>query len=164
MKQCVICNRDVLSEDAPLLSISAYGRPKFLCEECSADLDAATLGKEYGQIASAMDRIGRKMSDSSPDKATLEEVNAILESAAKRAVEIKSGSYDFSLDEIDAENEEAFDDIPEELRETEEDRELDKRDEEKARKFDKIFNWVTIGVIAGAVIFVAWRLLDAFVF
>lgn len=162
MKQCAICDRHVEAEDAPILTMGAYGNPKYLCDECAEDLDIATLGKEYDEILAAMDRIGKRMSDFDPDGVTYKNVSAIMERAAERAKQIKAGTYDFALDE--AEDEESFDEIPEELLETEEDKELDKRDEEKQKRFDAVFNWISFGAIIGALGFLVYKILDTYVF
>ena len=165
MRKCTICHKEITAEDAPILVMGAYGIPKVLCDECSRDLDTVTGGKEYDGISEAMNRLGERMSESSPDAQTLCVVNSILEDAAERAKQIRDGSYDFSLDEEEGENDaNAFDEIPEELAETEEDREKDRIDEERNKKFDKYFNWVTIGALIGVALFVIWKILDAYLF
>ena len=165
MRKCTICHKEITTEDAPILVMGAYGIPKVLCDECSRDLDTVMVGKEYEGISEAMNRLGERMSESSPDAQTLGVVNSILENAAERAKQIRDGSYDFSLDEEEGENDaNAFDEIPEELAETEEDREKDRIDEERNKKFDKYFNWVTIGALIGVALFVIWKILDAYLF
>ena len=165
MKQCAICNKAITAEEPQILAMSAYGTPKYLCDECGDDLDEATLGREPDQIAAAMDRIGTRLANTNPNKSTFLTVNEVMKNAAARAKLIKEGKYDFSLDEeVEEEDEEGFEEIPEELKETEEDRELDRADEEKLRKFDKFYNWVLVGVLIGFVGFLIWRILDAFVF
>ena len=128
-----------------------------MCGECQSLLDTATLGREYEEIANAMDAIGKRMADSTPDNQSYEVVNALLTDAAERAKKIKAGEYDFSLDEEPAEDEE----IPEELLETEEDRALDKRDEEREKKFNKVFNWVTGIVFAAAAILIIVKIITS---
>ena len=142
--------------------MSAYGEPRCLCEDCSAELDTVTLGKELDAIAAAMDGIGKKMSESDPDKLTFNTVNKIMKKGAERAKAIREGSYDFALDGEAEENEEGFDEIPEELAETEEDKELDRRDEEKAKKINEFLDWVTVGALIGAVGFFIWKLVERF--
>ncbi len=151
-------------EDSPILVMGAYGIPKCLCDSCASDMELVTGGKDYSEIESAMERIGKKMSSFSADKQTFETVNELLKSAAERAKKIRDGSYDFSLDNEELESSDELIDIPEELRESEEDIALDKKDEEKQKKFDKFFNWVTIGMIIGAVGFFVYKLLERFVF
>lgn len=163
MKRCTVCDREITAEEPKILAMGAYGTPKYLCDHCSEDIETITLGRDFDNIAEAMDRLGKKMADANPDKSTFNTVNSIMESSAKRAKLIKEGSYDFSLDEIE-EDTEGFDEVPEELQETEEDRELDREDEEKLKQFDKFYNWILTGAIIGAVGFIIWRILDAFVF
>lgn len=162
MKQCAICDRHVEAETAPILTMGAYGVPKYLCEECAADLDVATLGTDYDEIAAAIERVGNKMSNFDPDGQTYKTVSALMERAAARAKAIKEGTYDFALDA--EESAEGFEELPDELLETEEDRELDRQDEEKQKEFDKFFNWVSLGVLVAAVLLVIWRVLDTWVF
>lgn len=161
MKQCVICDKAIEREDAPILGMSGYGNPKLLCDECAEDIETVTSERDCDKIAEAMARLSEKMSDFDPDSMTYVIVSDIMARAAERAKAIKDGTYDFALDE---EEEESFDEIPEELLETEEDRELDARDEERQRKFDSVFNWVSFILITAAVLFVLYRLLDTYVF
>ena len=158
MKTCTVCKRTLEGEDAPILVMGAYGAPKYLCPDCAADLDTATLGKDYDEIGAAMERLGARMSETDPDKLTFDTMNDILTSAAERAKAIAAGEYDFSLDEQAPE--EGFDELPPELLETEEDRALDERDAVLLAKFDKWFNWVAIGVVGGALAIVIWTLIE----
>lgn len=163
MSKCVICNKEFSSEEPKILAMGAYGNPKYMCDDCGSDFEVATLGRDFDEIAAAMDRIGARMANANPDKFTFNTVNKVMLSAGERAKLIKDGDYDFSLDEAEVEEEEGFEDIPEELRETEEDKELDKEDEEKAKKFDKVFNVILTCTIIAAAAVLIWRILDVFV-
>lgn len=158
MKTCTVCRKSFDSEDAPILIMGAYGSPKYLCPECAADLDVATLGRDFDEIGAAMERLGARMSNTDPDKLTYDTMNGLLASAADRAKAIAAGEYDFSLDEQSSED--SFDELPPELLETDEDRALDEKEAAALARFDKWFNWVAIGVVAGALAFVAWRLIE----
>ena len=94
------------------------------------------------------------------DRVTVATVTALLEDSAKRAQKIKEGTYDFALDEIEAE--EGFDEIPDDLKETEEDRLLDEKDAAANAKFDKIMGWawVVFGIAAAA--YAIWRVVSTF--
>ena len=164
MSKCSICNKLIEREDAPILVMGAYGNPKYLCDECAAELDEATLGREVDKIAATMENIGKKMSDSNPDKLTYTTVSGIMESAAERASRIKAGTYDFAEDTETDVSDDTFEEIPEELMETEEDRALDKKDEEQTARFNKFMDYVNIGVIIGAVGSVIFFILKRFVF
>ena len=159
-KKCVLCESIIIAEEPAILTVGAYGTPKCVCDECRTLLDTATLGRDYERIAEAMDVLGKKMAESTPDAQSFEVVSELLADAAERAKKIKAGEYDFSLDE--SEDEEELDELPEELRETEEDRELDRRDEEREKKFDKIFNYITIGVFGVAAILIIVKLITSF--
>ena len=163
--KCTICAKEFTAAEPKILAMGAYGTPKYVCDGCSLDLDEATIGRDPEKIAAAMDRIGKRLADTNPDKSTFMAVNGVMREASERAKLIKEGKYDFSLDEAAEEtDEEGFDEVPEELMETEEDRELDRADEEKLRKFDKFYNWILAGVLIGFAGFLIWRILDAFVF
>ncbi len=164
MKKCAICDKEVEIENAPILTMGAYGVPKYLCDECAGDLDCATLGTDYGEISAAIERVGNKMSNFDPDGQTYMTVSKIMENSAARAKAIKEETYDFALDEEQKNEDDAFDELPEELLETEEDRELDRRDEEKQKLFDKIFNWISLGAVGAVLLFIIWRALDTWVF
>lgn len=162
MEECIICSAPVDEEIAPVLEIGGYGNPKYLCAECSSDLDTVTLDRDTDNISSAMARITKKIGEADLSEKTFATVTSILKGAAERAKAIKNGTYDFALDEAEDEDG-GFDEIPEELRETEEDIELDKRDEEKAEKFNQFFDYISMGVVIGIVIFAVWKILDIFV-
>lgn len=161
MDNCAICNAEINTEESAILTMGAYGNPRYLCEECSLDMDTATLGKEITEIYAAMERISKKMTSSDPDKQTYTTVTGLMAIAHDRAQKIKEGEYDFSLDESQ-ESEDGFDEIPEELAESEEDKEKDRIDEEKQKQFDKFYNYALAGVCIAFVIFVIWKIVDTF--
>ena len=137
--------------------MGAYGTPKLLCDECAELIEKMTLSKDYDEITEAINSIAGKMSAANiDDRVTLDTMTDMLESSAKRAQQIKDGTYDFALDEVEAD--EGFDEIPEELRETEEDRLLDEKEAEANAKFDKFLNWTWIGVAIGVVAFIIYRI------
>lgn len=158
MSKCSICNAAVDVENAPVLTMGGAGYARYLCDECAADLDTATLSPDVEEISAAIQRISNKMTDSTPDRLTLSTVTELFGGAMKRAKLIKSGEYDFSLDE--QQQDDGFDEIPEELAESEEDKEKDKLDEEKGKKLDKIFNVIIIAVAAIALGVIVYRLVQ----
>lgn len=153
-KICSTCLCRIENEDAPVLTMGAYGTPKLLCDDCAALVETMTSSTDYDEISKAMSDLTDVITKSNADdRIVVETVTSLLESSAKRAQQIKEGTYDFSLDETD----EGFDELPDDLQETEEDRLLDEKDAEANAKFEKILNWLWIafGVLAGAVII--WR-------
>ncbi|MBQ7363714.1 MAG: hypothetical protein IJW48_04615 [Clostridia bacterium] len=149
---CSICLAPIDADTADILTMGAYGTPKCLCDECSALMKTATLGTDYEEIRAAMDEVSRRISSSNvDDRRVIATVAGIFDGLEERTAKIRTGSYDFSLDE-----EEEADDVPEELLESEEDRALDERDEEKKKKWDRVLNYVSIGIIAAAVAVVIW--------
>ncbi len=159
MNKCVICNRTVDTEIAPVLEMGAYGNPKYLCEDCSSDFDILTASPEPEDIDSAAKRMAKKVNENDISEKTFLTVDGILRSASERSSAIRAGEYDFSED---TQNEEGFEEIPEELRETEEDRELDRLDEEYTEKFNKVFDYITFVAAIGIGIFIIWKIVDAF--
>lgn len=160
-KNCALCGAIAEKEEPAILALGNYGYPRYLCDECEAELDTATLGREYDTIADAIGRLAKKTDRfGKDDKITLKTMKEILEAAAIRANEIKDGSYDFSLDEeAPAEDTEGFDEIPEELLETEEDKARDEKEAKFNKKLDKITNWIWVAVFAGVAVFFVLRLL-----
>lgn len=144
MDECAICYTPVDEENAPVLEIGAYGRPKYLCPECSADLDSITLGKDLETIRTSMNRLTKKIEVGGLSKKTFTTLTSILDRAAVRAKAIESGSYDFTLDENEDDGELA--EIPEELLETEEDKILDELDAEKEERNSRIFDYISFGI------------------
>ncbi len=161
MAKCCMCARHIEREDAPVLAMGVAGNPRLLCDCCSQLLDTATLGDNFDDIKSAMEKISEIMADGNPDGVTYSIVSEMMVTASDRAKAIKDGTYDFSLDEAERE-EEGFEEIPEELLETEEDRERDRRDEEKNKKFDKFYNYTLIGACIALGLFIGWKVLEAF--
>ena len=156
-KICCTCLKRIENDDAPVLTMGAYGTPKLLCDDCAALVEAVTLGTDYDEITQAMNELTDVITKSNADdRKVVSAITEILEQSAKRAQQIKEGTYDFSLDEVD----EGFDEIPEELQETEEDRLLDEKEAESNAKFDRLMNWLWLGVGVLACAFLVWRVVD----
>ena len=150
MRHCSICNREVDEQEAPILAMGGFGNPKYLCEECSSDIDTAMESRDVDAIEAAMSRISEKLSDSGADvPIVVETVTEIFSAAGDRAKKIKAGTYDFSEDEAQEENEQ--DDVPEELLESEEDKALDEIEKEKNRVLDTVFNCIALGVFIAVI-------------
>ena len=161
-KNCCTCLAKIQNEDAPVLTMGAYGTPKLLCDDCAELVETANYGKDYDSIVAAMDRLTAKMSASNiDDRVTVATVTEMLAANADRAQKIKEGTYDFSLDDEKAN--EGIDEIPEELQETEEDRLLDEKEAEANAKFDKFLNWAWIGFGIAAAAYVIWMIIDRFI-
>ena len=151
-KICCTCLIRFENDDAPVLTMGAYGTPKYLCPECADLVEKVTRSREYDEIAEAMNAITDRMSKANvDDRVTVETMTELLKDSAERAQKIKLGEYDFSLDEeTEEDSEESFEDIPEELLETEEDRLLDEEEAEKLKKFDKVLNWLLFRLLPRA--------------
>ena len=149
MKVCSICGKPIENENAPILTISGFGNARYLCDECSDEMDVAMTSRDVEEIEAAVSVLGEKMEKCHDEQATAT-LFSFINVACERLSKIKEGTYDFAIDERMKEiaDEEGLDEIPEELQETEEDKALDAEDAKKQEKFDKIMNWLTIGAIA----------------
>jgi len=155
-KICSICLGIAEGEDTPILAMGAYGTPKYLCSNCSSLIETVTEGREYDKIAAAMDKLSETLTEKNiDDRVTVETLTEIFDRSAKRAEEIKAGTYDFVLDEVEEET--PFEEIPEELKESEEDKLLDEKEEEEAKKINKFIDWAWLGVLIGIVAFFIYK-------
>ncbi len=151
MNGCSVCKRDIDENKAPILVMGGYGHPRYLCQECSEQLERATLSHDVSEIEAAMSSTSQKLADSgTEDDLTVRTVADIFAEAGERAKRIKEGTYDFSEDETEElrDCEQIFD----ELSESEEDAILDERDAERAKKADKIFNIVALIAFGAAIV------------
>lgn len=162
MDNCALCGREITNENAPVLTMGGYGVPRYLCDMCAEQIDVATTSKSVEAIGAAVNALGAKLNSMDHDSATSATMTEILDSAMKRGMAIKDGTYDFALD--GAEDNDVPEDIPEELLETEEDRRLDEEEEKKYSKFNTIFNWVAIAVFGAVGGFLIYRIFDTFLF
>ena len=160
-RNCCTCLRRVENEDAPILTMGAYGNPKVLCDDCANLVETINFGKDYNDITAAMQKLTDTMSASNVDeRVVMETVTNMLEDCAKRAQKIKEGTYDFALDDQSDEGEY---ELPTELHETEEDRLLDEKDKAASEKFDKLMNWAWIGVGIAVAAIVIWKIVGLFI-
>lgn len=135
--------------------MSGYGNPKCVCEECEALIDAATTSREPDEITNACQSLGERLTEGNTgDEQIIVNVNEIIYNANERCNGIKNGTYDFALDEENAEDE--FD-ITEELEETDEDRAKDEHDEKIAKILDTIASWTAGLILVGAVAFFIFK-------
>ena len=146
---CSICNGKINEENAPILAMGGMGHPRYICDECAAQIERATEGTDAEDIRAAMSAIAEKASKNDiDDGVAFTAIRDILETAKKRAEAIESGDPD-----LDAEaTVEEFEDIPEELLESEEDKALDEREEAQRKAFDNVFTYVSAGVFAAIII------------
>ena len=154
-KLCSLCKRSVDSENAPILAMGGFGTPRYICDECAANIEIMTTAHDVEVIKENLTIVSEKMSRANvDDTVTLDAMDALLADVKDRAEKINRGEYDFGNDEqeLQASGIVGEPEIPEELRETEEDRALDEQEQLQKAKFDKIFNWVALGIIAAAVV------------
>ena len=142
--------------------MGGYGIPRYLCDNCAEQIEVATTAASVDEIAAAVKALGSKLDSMDHDTATNDTMTEILDSAMKRGLAIKEGTYDFALD--NEADKEVLEDIPEELLETEEDRRLDEEEEKKYSRFNAIFNWVAVAAFAAVGGFLIYRIFDTYIF
>lgn len=153
MEYCSICQKGIEKEEPVILTMGGFAHPRYICDECAALIDQASLAKEYDTITEAMDRLGALLAkNDDEDYAVVETMEDIMLAARVRADAIRDGKYDFSRDETD---EEEFEITPD-LLETEEDRELDRKDKEAEARLDKFMNWAWVGFGVAFVAYLVW--------
>ena len=156
MSVCSICGKPIDAENAPILTMGAYGTPIHICDECAEDLDIITTSNDYDTIRASFAKIVKFIQKSQTKGEFVNEtLQNILDEAMERAEKIKDGTYDFAIDEQS--EEQSFDEIPEELAETEEDIKLDQEEAERNAKFEKIFNIGMAIAIAATAVFALVR-------
>ena len=148
-KLCCICHHPLNNEDAPVIAMGGYGNPKCACESCEALIDTATTSRDPEEISEACKSLGEALTaGNTGDEQIIDTVNDIIRSASERGAAIKEGTYDFALDEADAEDE--FD-ITDDLKESEEDRKKDERDEKVAKIIDTALSWACGAIFVAAI-------------
>ena len=146
---CSICKKTFTSEEPAVLAISAYGNPRYICEECEALLDTATLGTDTDEVGKAIGRLGSYAAGLNiNDEVVFGSVSSLLEEANSRLTRILAGTYDFEEDS--AESDSMLEEIPEELLESEEDRLLDEEEAVAREKTDKLVTWISAIIFVGA--------------
>lgn len=158
-KICSVCRAKIESEEAAILTLGGFGNPRYLCDSCASDFDAASSEKEVSDIDSAIDRISKKMTSARVDDGlVLKTVSELMASARERREQIRLGEYDFSEDELPEENEE----IPKELLESDEDVAAERLAAEKNKKYDKITNIICAVLALAALGFFIYRIIKTY--
>ena len=148
MKNCCICKAEIESENPSSLTMGGYGNPRYVCEDCDAEIERMLYSREPAEAQDAMKKLGAHMSRiGCEDNAVIATMQEMMNRAGARSVAISKGLYDFAKD-FPEQTEEELVEIPEELQETEEDRALDEKDAEAEKKLDKVLNWAWVGVLA----------------
>ncbi len=150
-KLCSVCQYPLEKDDAPVIAMGAFGTPKCVCEKCENLIETATTSRDPNEITEACKALGESLTrGNTGDEQIIASVNEIIYSANERCNAIKDGTYDFSLDE--KEPEEEFE-ITEDLMETEEDRAKDEHDAKIAKIVDTVGAWIGGVALTLAVVF-----------
>lgn len=128
MRSCAICNKKFEAEDPAVLYVSKYGTPRVLCEECEALLDAAS---------DENDMLARKAARESLSALSLKMNDPEAMAVLRDVLDGKTSAEETEQDAID---EAAF-------KET-----LDEEDTESRKSGNPIWDYLTLGVLAAAVI------------
>jgi hypothetical protein len=161
MARCCLCNAEITNDDAPVLTMGGAGNPRYLCENCAALIDNATLGDNYDEIKGSIEKLGTLLTAQEHDYRTTETLTEILDSASKRAQLIRVGEYDFDQD-LPELLDDGYDEIPEEMLESEEDIKKDAEEEEKLQKFNKVYNAILTVIIIAFLGYMVWKLIENF--
>ena len=154
-ERCSLCLDVVDEERADILTMGAYGTPKYVCPECARKIEEVTSGVDYESIVNALDELNSTVLKSNIDNHTvLECITQILSDGAERAKKIKDGTFDFEAENEECEEEEF--DITEDLQESEEDKLLDEQDAIVQKKFDKITSVICAAVLALTLAYLIW--------
>ena len=96
METCSICGKEITREDAPVLTISGYGHPRYLCDECAGEMDVAISSHDPEEIETSIKTLGEKMNNCNDGYAT-GAMYEFISVAGERLVKIKEGTYDFAV-------------------------------------------------------------------
>ena len=163
MKSCSICKAEIESENPSILTMGGYGNPRYVCEDCDAEIERMLYSREPAEAQDAMKKLGAHMARiGCEDNAVIATMQEMMHRAGERARAISEGTYDFAEDSPEQTEEELVE-IPEELQETEEDRALDEKDAEAEKKFDKIMNRAWAGILAAFVIYFAYIIIRRYI-
>ena len=143
MKTCSICKASIEAEMPSILTMGGYGNPRYVCDCCDREMERMLGAKEVGEVQNSMKILGDHLARiGCEDNAVIQTMEQMFARATARADAIREGTYDFSQDTV--EDEEEIVEIPDELQESEEDRMLDEKEEAQAKKFDKVMNYIWI--------------------
>ncbi len=156
---CCICKKNVEQECAPILMMSAYGIPRYICPECESAIDKAMESLDPETINDSCRKLGESLTaGNTDDTAVIDEVNKIIFDAKSRCKKIKDGTYsedensENGKDSDAVKNEEEFE-LTEDLLETEEDRAKDEHDAKVAKIVDTAVSWAAGIMIVAAIVF-----------
>ncbi len=155
MSKCCICKRDADAENAPILIMSAYGIPRYICPDCEKTIDITKESTDPWEITEACQALGESLTaGDTGDTAVIDTVNTIIKEAHERSEAIKHGSYLPKEMNEEVSEDEDFE-ITEELLETEEDREKDQKDAKVGKIVDTVISWAAgLAFLAAVIIFI----------
>ncbi len=153
MSNCCICKTEVNSENAPILMMSAYGLPKYICPKCEAALDITETSENPQEIADACKTLGDALTQGDTgDTSVINTVNTIIKNASEKCEAIKNGTYS---PDADAESAEEEFELTEDLLESEEDRAKDEKEARIGKIVDTVISWAAgIALVAAIAIFI----------
>ena len=147
---CAVCGSEVESEEPAILTVSGYGNPRYLCEECEESYNVLINSIDRDELNSAVEKIYEHINRRGvDDDAVLNTTSEIIETAKARMESVKLGTYDPNEKEEEEE-------IPEELLMTEEEIEEEEEENKKNEKLEKILNIITytgFGIAAAVMLY-----------
>lgn len=154
-KNCVICKRVIETEDPAILTMGAYGSPKYICSECEGNIDTITESNDTESVRNACRELGDALTrGDTGDGTVIEAVNTLIAEASERCAKMDEGTYE----EPEETPEEEFE-LTEDLLESEEDRLLDEEEAKQEKLMNTITSWVSGIIIVAAMAFFIYRML-----
>lgn len=172
MAKCSICLKDVDASEAAILTISGYGKPRYLCPHCEKLINTVCESNDKDEVSVAIESIGSTLSALNIDddavfgtiselfsqaKQRLENPDATTSEEAEAIDEDIPGEQEEEAPESDNADKNSDDvpefDIPDELRESAEDRERDEKEAKRSKVFDTVVGWASVAILVGLVAF-----------
>ena len=168
MNRCSVCLRTIEGDDAPILTISGYGKPRLLCPRCDKLVGTICDSTDKVEVSEAIKKIGESLTSANvDDKAVFDTLKTMIDEARVRIEEgvlpntdesdeqgnvLSSGSENATAEDTAEEAYEEIFDIPEELRESEEDRVKDEKEAKHNKVMDSVVGWAAAAILVATIV------------
>ena len=99
MKNCSICKAEIENENPSVLTMGGYGNPRYVCENCDAEIERMLYSQVPAEAQAAMKQLGDHLARiGCEDNAVIDTMQEMMRRAGERAAAIEKGAYDFSED------------------------------------------------------------------
>lgn len=168
MNRCSFCLRTIEGDDAPILTISGFGKPRLLCPHCDKLVGTICDSTDKVEVSEAIEKIGESLTLANvDDKAVFDTLKAMIDEARVRIEEgvlpitdapdeqgdavAEDNEADTLVKNTEAAAEEIFD-IPEELRESDEDRAKDEKEAKHSKVMDSVVGWAAAAILVATIV------------